>query len=138
MASSAWRAWPKREKRGLRKNKCQEVGIQKCFFQWLAYYPNLRCVTFAIPNGAKRTPEEGAHQVALGLTAGIPDIFMGIPTSKYHGLFIEFKSSTGVLSEKQKTAIHNFNSKGYHCVICHSVTEAIDAVKEYLQGNLHV
>jgi len=136
--SIARSSWPIEGQVAPRKNKCVEVGIQKCFFQWLSYYPNLRCVTFAVPNGARRTVAEGAHQVALGLTAGIPDIFMGVPTSKYHGLFIELKSKDGVLSTKQKAAFGNFNMRGYHCVVCHSVPEAIDAVKEYLEGNLHV
>ena len=121
-----------------RKNKCVEFGIQKAFFQWLSYYPAIRRVTFAIPNGGKRTPAEGAHQRALGLTAGIPDIFMAIPSDGFNGMFIELKRPSGILTENQAQTIEWLGSEGYKCVICYSVTEAIDQVKDYLKDKMHV
>lgn len=122
-----------------RKNKCVESVIQKAFFQWLKLqYPLVRRVTFAIPNGAKRTPAEGANQRALGLTAGIPDIFMSIAAQEYHGLYIEMKSKDGALTYNQIDAIESLKKEGYKCVVCHSVTEAIDLVKDYLKDTPHV
>lgn len=123
----------------VKKNKCVEFGIQKVFFQWLeAQYPLVRRVTFAVPNGGKRTPAEGAHQRALGLTAGIPDIFMAVPTPEHHGLFIEMKREHGALTYKQIDAIRYLKSEGYKCVVCHSLIQAIDQVKDYLRSSNHV
>jgi hypothetical protein len=139
MVSSAWRAWPKQEKLEPRKNKCIENGIQKAFIHWLTMqYPHLKRVTFGIMNGGKRTPAQGKHLRELGMTAGIPDIFMSVPSQGYHGLYIEVKRPGGILSAVQQEAIRNLTNQGYKCIVPESVTEAIDAVKEYLEGNLHV
>ncbi len=98
----------------------------------------VRYVTFAVPNGGKRTPAEGAHLRALGLTAGIPDIFMSIAAQGYHGLYIEMKSKHGALTYKQMDAIKYLQAEGYKCIVCHSIIEAIDQVKDYLKETPHV
>ena len=128
-----------KEKNAPRKNKCLEVGSQKAFIHWLTYqYPTVKRVTFAIPNGGRRTPAEGAHLRALGLTAGIPDVFMSIAAQGYHGLYIEMKRKDGVLQPVQEEAIRNLRTEGYKCVVCHSTTEALDEVKDYLNDTDHV
>lgn len=130
---------PEKEKSAPRKNKCIEVGNQKAFIHWLwMQYPSAKAVTFAIPNGGKRTTAEGKHQRELGLTAGIPDIFMSIAAQGFHGLYIEMKRKDGALTYHQIDAIQKLTEEGYKCVVCHSTIEAIDQVKEYLKDTKHV
>jgi hypothetical protein len=62
---------------------------------------------------------------------------MAVPYSGYHGLFIELKSKNGRLSEYQKTWVDNLNDRAYKAVVCYSLDEAINAVREYLGGNLN-
>jgi len=62
---------------------------------------------------------------------------MAVPCNGYHGLFIELKSKNGRLSEYQKTWVDNLNDRAYKAVVCYSLDEAINAVREYLGGNLN-
>jgi len=62
---------------------------------------------------------------------------MAVPYNGYHGLFIELKSKNGRLSEYQKTWVDNLNDRAYKAVVCYSLDEAINAVREYLGGNLN-
>lgn len=47
---------------------------------------------FAIPNGGYRKLRTGIRLKRTGLKPGIPDIFLPVGRSVYHGLFIEMKS----------------------------------------------
>lgn len=114
-----------------------EKKIQSDFFEWLCFYPCLRLVTFAIPNGGSRNRLEAKSLKAQGVTPGVPDIFMALPYNGFHGLFIELKSKTGRLSEHQKIWLNNLNDRAYRAVVCYSLDEAMDAVTEYLGGNLN-
>lgn len=114
-----------------------EAKIQSAFFEWLSLFPHLRLVTFAIPNGGSRNCFEAKNLKAQGVTPGVPDLFMAVPCNGYHGLFIELKSKTGRLSEHQKIWLNNLNDRAYRAVVCYSLDEAMDAVTEYLGGNLN-
>ena len=114
-----------------------EASIQSAFFEWLSLYSRLRLATFAIPNGGSRNCLEAKNLKAQGVTPGVPDIFMAVPSNGYHGLFIELKSKTGRLSEQQKKWIDNLNDRSYKAVVCYSLDEAMNAVTEYLGGNLN-
>lgn len=114
-----------------------EKKIQSAFFEWLSFYPCLRLATFAIPNGGSRNCLEAKSLKAQGVTPGVPDLFMAVPYSGYHGLFIELKSKTGRLSEHQKTWLNNLNDRAYKAVVCYSLDEAMDVVTKYLGGNLN-
>ena len=114
-----------------------EASIQSAFFEWISLYPRIRLITFAVPNGGSRNCLEAKNLKAQGVTAGVPDIFMAVPCNGYHGLFIELKSKNGRLSEYQKIWIDNLNDRAYKAVVCYSLDEAINAVREYLGGNLN-
>ena len=113
-----------------------ESAIQTNFFNALYYYPNLRSITFAIPNGGSRNIIEAKNLKAQGVTPGVPDVFMALPSHGYSGLFIEFKSEKGRLSPAQNTYIKKLNDNGYMAVVCYSLEQALDAMKSYLTGRL--
>lgn len=94
-------------------------------------------VICSIPNGAmlsgdklqrikqwKRLQNEGA-------LPGIPDVFIAMRNDKYNGLFIEFKSDTGKLSEQQKIVHAMLINAGYCVKICRSLDEFMLVIKTY-------
>lgn len=59
------------------------------------------CLTFAIPNAARRTAGGFASNAVAGLTPGIPDLCVIAPSGVAH--FIEVKTNSGRLSDVQET-----------------------------------
>lgn len=115
-----------------RKPRHQEWHIQKSFFDWLALYPEIREVSFSVPNdGASRTAKETVHLKMTGLTPGAPDVLIMYPCGEFHGLVIEFKTPTGCLSDRQKIMLKNLSEKGYKVKVCRSLDDGIETVKQY-------
>ena len=85
---------------------------QMLFIQWFRRnYADI--VIFHIPNGGYRRPSEAARLKAMGVTAGVPDLF--IPK---WDLFIEMKKSKGgKLSLDQNLMIAYLESVGYKCLV---------------------
>ncbi len=109
-----------------------EFQIQKSFVTEISLYPAIRQYLFAVPNGGSRHMLEAINLKAQGVTPGVPDLFLSIPTEKHHGLYLECKSMKGKLTEAQKKKIFIFKAIGYECIIFRTPTEAVEAVKEYL------
>lgn len=116
-----------------KRNEISEKQIQRMFFEWLSYYPDVRRVTFAIPNGGSRHKLEGLNLKKEGVTPGVPDIFMAIPNEKHHGLFIELKSHSGKLSLNQKNMIRRLEENRYLCKTCYNFDDAKNVLMNYLQ-----
>ena len=85
----------------------KESDIQKQCVKWFRLQHRDK-ILFAIPNEAKRSFALAAHMKALGLEAGVPDLFLAYPTHPWRGLFIEMKSEKGkctVSQEKMQDAV---------------------------------
>lgn len=96
-------------------------------------YPQLHNV-FAIPNGGKRNIVTAMKMQAEGVRSGVPDLYVALPTAKYHGLFIEMKKvKGGVVSENQKDWINRLNNAGYKAVVCKGHMEAINVICDYAE-----
>ena len=115
-----------------------EAKSQKLFFKTLEnYYPNIRQLTFAIPNGGFRTTLEAFHLKLEGVTAGIPDIFCAYAANGYHGLFIEMKKPVikgapkASVSPAQRIMIPLLEEQGYLVKVCYGSCEALDAILSY-------
>jgi len=98
-------------------------------------YPQLRNI-FRQGNGGKRSIVSAMKAKAEGEKNGIPDLFLPLPTSEYHGLFIEMKKlKGGVVSEYQKDWLERLNTAGYKAVVCKGHLEAISVLCEYINVN---
>lgn len=114
-----------------------ESSIQCNYLKWLNLkYPDVFKVTSSFPNGGVREPRYGARLKREGMKKGFPDLGIFYPSSKYHGMFIEFKNEKGRLSVDQKDVIFKLQAKGYNCVVCKSLDDAINETNLYLNSNL--
>jgi hypothetical protein len=112
-----------------------ESSIQCAYLKWLnLQHPEVFSVTSSFPNGGVREPRYGARLKREGMKKGFPDLGIFIPCREYHGMFIEFKNEKGRVSPEQKEILYKLEAKGYHCVICKSIDEAINKTNEYLKN----
>ena len=108
-----------------------EHDEQSKLFSWTRYRPELRWM-FAIPNGGQRDKIVGARLKQEGVRAGVWDVFVPIPSSGYHGLFIEMKFGRNKLTDLQKEFQNFATQQGYCCRVAYSADEAIKIIDEYL------
>ena len=111
---------------------------QIALFRWAdclsGAHPELRTL-FHIPNGGYRTPVEAARFKAMGVKAGVPDIFLPVARKGYHGLFIEMKRLRGGrLSDAQRGWIEALKRCGYRAEVCHGWEAASEVILTYLTG----
>ena len=97
---------------------------------------------YAIPNAGKRgrklNPKtgkwysiEGAKLKAEGMTPGVPDLFLPVPRTNWHGLYIELKAPKGVISAVQRTVMGRLAAQGYLCVVCWGWEPARGVIEAY-------
>ena len=117
------------------KPKTTEADEQKALMQWAKWqegrYPELKLL-YHCPNGGTRNKLEAANLKRQGVKAGVPDLFLPIPRSSKHGLFIEMKVGRNKCTDNQKKWIRNLLEQGYEVKVCYSCEEAIQVIKKYL------
>lgn len=96
-------------------------------------YPELRLLHH-IPNGGKRGKREAAIFKAMGVKAGVPDLFLPCAREGYHGLYVEMKALDGRPSKAQLEMLKALSGQGYRCVVCHGADETRRVIEDYLRG----
>jgi len=115
-----------------------EDKIQSDCYLWLFNnHPLIRGLCFHIPNGGYRGAREANKFRAMGVVAGVPDLFLSIPSEPYHGLYIEMKTPTGTLSHEQKEMHAKLTKAGYLVIVCRSLEDFQLAVKTYLRNTVY-
>lgn len=90
---------------------------------------------YAIPNGGKRNYIEACKFKNLGVKPGVPDICIPIPTTNYHGMYIEMKKiKGGKVSVHQESWIKYLTYHGYRAVVANGCDEAIKYITEYFNA----
>jgi hypothetical protein len=87
---------------------------------------------FSIPNGGMRHIGVAVKLKAEGQRPGIPDLFLPIPSRKYHGLFIEMKVKPNKPTDEQTERILKLREYGYAAGVCYSAFQAFDIIRKYL------
>jgi hypothetical protein len=113
------------------KRRDDEHQIQAGAFDLIRLMPPPIRYMFAITNGGLRDIRVAVKLKAEGQLAGVPDTFLPCARHGYHGLFVEFKSTTGQLSDDQKIIIPLLQSEGYAVEVARSIDEAMRAIKRY-------
>ncbi len=111
--------------------------IQQNFFtlinnKLLKDRPELAFLIYSSQNGISSSAIAKKIAKLNGLVVGVPDVFVSIPNSKYHGLYIEFKTKTGILSQPQQIFMHLVKLQGYDAVIMRDSEIAFDYLIKYL------
>ncbi len=97
---------------------------QREFVQWVRQWTPF--LIYAIPNGEKRSRNDGLRLKVEGVLAGMPDLH--IPELR---LWIEMKAADGEVSPVQK-AIHERLREFDQVAVCWSTNEAIDLVTQHM------
>ncbi|MCC8175496.1 MAG: VRR-NUC domain-containing protein [Bacteroidales bacterium] len=109
-----------------------ESRIQVACVRWFRLqYPRLAKLLVAIPNGGARRKIEGAIMKAEGVTAGVSDLFLFFPSSKYHGLAVEMKTMVGRQQDTQKAWQREVEWAGYKYVLCRSFEQFQEEIRLY-------
>lgn len=117
--------------------RAEESRIQCAVIRWWS----LKCSEFqvnermlyAIPNGHFRTPETGAILKREGLRAGAPDLNLDVPRGPFHGLRVEIKTETGVLSREQETFIAALKAQGFCAEVAYGYDKVVAVIERYLK-----
>ncbi len=119
-----------------------EHGHQVAVVNWWALEANRRGVDarvlVAIPNqgrgGGWRQARRGAYMKAEGVRAGMPDLFLFVPSQGYHGLAIELKapSKTARVSPEQREMLDVLAGQGYAAFIAWGWEDAKNQILSYL------
>lgn len=83
-------------------------------------------------NGSHKSPAARVRFQNLGQLAGVPDIFLPVPSGGYPGLYIEFKSRKGRLSKVQEELIEELRLQGYKVIVSRDWTHAANETLIYL------
>lgn len=115
-----------------------EADIQRAFFDWVEF----RAISddrfnaiFPVPNNAQPGTRMMGMLKKLGMRAGVHDVIGLIPTAKFHGFTIEFKSKSGTASEKQIKFAQLVRKLGYAPMLCNDVELAKKSVNKWLEEN---
>lgn len=116
----------------------EEARNQEAFFQWATMMqmhgmPELDLM-YAIPNEGSRSVVDGARRKKRGRKAGVPDVHLPLPRLGYNGLWIEFKSSKGKVSESQKEWHAKLIANGHRVEVTRDWKHATEIVTEYLSS----
>lgn len=121
----------------INRGKLSEAQEQIKIFNYAKYNNKLRWL-FAIPNGGSRDIREAARLKLQGVKAGVSDMFLPIPNSMFHGLFIELKVGTNKTSQLQDEFIDYVRNNGYMAKVCYGADEAIRTIKSYLEDKYEI
>lgn len=123
---------PKQKQRGSPEGKIQA----ECVAWFWNTYSEYRGLLFHVPNeGNRNSQSDGVLRKALGLVAGVSDLILLIPSSKYHGLCIEMKTDTGRQSPAQIEWQSKVEKQGYKYIVVRSLEQFKEEIREYLAKN---
>ena len=111
--------------------KLEESTIQTRVVQFVkTFYPDV--LMFSIPNGANTSSINRLRLVKEGLLSGVPDLAILEKRKGFYGLFIEFKTDKGELSDKQREIIAKLGANGFLVFVARNHRTAIDLIESYL------
>lgn len=122
----------------LRRRSHLEYDIQTEFFcviRKLAKVDERWRLVYSVPNGSAQSMRSRLHEYRMGLTRGVSDVCVDLPSAdgRYGFLRIEFKTPAGVQSTEQleyERLVTLYGGGLY--VVCRSSDEAFRAISAFL------
>ena len=112
-------------------NNSTEEDEQIAFVEYLQW---MKIPHFHIANGGFRHVKEAKKLKRLGVCAGVPDLFLPVPSGGRHGLFIEMKRvKGGVVAPKQRIWLKDLDYWGYGAEVAAGCEKAIETLERYLK-----
>jgi len=109
-----------------------EFEIQRECVSWLREnYPGLLFTHIPLNS---LSVAHGAKLKALGLTKGMPDLFVFHPSPRFHGLAVEFKRPGGAVQPAQTEILDKMRELGYFTAIVDSFSGFTSLLAAYLSG----
>lgn len=122
------------------KTESIEHKLQTGCVKWFrAQYSRFALNLFAVPNGAKRSKKERKDKKEEGLTAGVADMILLVPSTKHHGLCIEFKREKTETTRRtyqepeQKEWQKAVEAQGYRYEVVRTFEQFYDIVMDYMR-----
>ncbi len=109
----------------------KESYLQSKLIEWAR---SKGLLLISIPNHGKRSLWQGQKERAMGLTAGVSDLFLSTPNHRYHGYWIEMKSPGKKPTEKQIDWMKKVQNQGYKAEWFDDWEKARDSIEFYLSG----
>ena len=129
---------------GIKKNQIQsttdteikpsEHELQSSCIEWFRkQYPRLLLHLFAIPNARKCDYRTANYLKKEGVTSGVADCFLAVPSDGLHGVFIEFKVGNNKQQQEQKDFEISMLGKDYGYWLIRDFNNFMDAINNYLR-----
>lgn len=116
------------------RSKHLEDTLNVACFQWFSLsYPALRGLLFHTPNEGRKGKAEAARLKRMGVVAGVSDLILLPHKEGVKPICIELKTDTGRQSESQKKWQSAVSSHGSEYVVCRSLQEFIETIKNHLK-----
>jgi hypothetical protein len=115
-----------------------ENQIQIALMEWAELGKKTKpelALLFHIPNGAYKSKAASGLFKLLGQKAGVPDLFLPVARSGFHGFWIELKSKRGTVRAEQKHWLAELQAQGYAVEVCRDWKKAADLIMDYLRGD---
>lgn len=111
----------------------RESDLQSACVRWFRMaHRKYERLLFAIPNGSHRNRVTAAILKGEGVLAGVSDLILLVPNSKYTSLCIEMKAGAGRQSEAQRQFQQAAESVGNRYTVCRSFDEFRKEIETYL------
>jgi len=125
---------------GTRARRADPEGdAQVALIAWFDLaYPAIAGMLIHIPNGgSRRHAFEGWRLRQQGVRKGVSDLFLPVPCSGKHGLWIEMKAE-GVkkATNDQRLWLEKMRRQGYAAHLCSGFDAGAACINDYLKGYL--
>jgi hypothetical protein len=106
----------------------------ECVVWFKNEHRSIRDMLYMIKNHGKKGKATAVTDTAMGLTKGIPDLFLSIPNRTYHGLYIEMKKA-GFESKSDQIRVHEQLTKnGYRVAVIDNKKDFESLIHSYLDA----
>ena len=117
-----------------KKKDLLEWQIQAEFISLIRHYEKqypLLELLYSVPNEAKRSNFTAQRLKSTGMKSGVCDTAFPYPNGTYGSLYMEFKTRTGKVSDKQKHYIELLRKANNRAEVVRSAEEALNLVAEH-------